>query len=266
MKYAAEYYHYGKVYLENGEPDNAINQFKSALETDPDNPNIHIGMGRALLAQKKIEEAREHLLKAMKLAPEFADAHFYMGMAYIETRNKESAINEFKEALNINPRYESAKVKLNELLGAKEKVAKKEEKDRRKRILDDEKTSRQANVHFHLANAFFQKNMLTEAHEELRQAIKLRPNFPDIRNRMGELHMKRHQYAKAEVEFEAALEVNPRYLSALLNLAECRHMNSEMLLNKAEADYQKALEVDPGSEKAKQGLEKIRAMRSVDYL
>lgn len=266
MNYAAEYYHYGKVYLENGEPENAINQFMMALETDPDNPNIHIGMGRALLALKKTEEAREHLQKAMKLAPEFADAHFYMGYVFLEKENKESAINEFKEALNINPRYESAKLRLNELLGAKEKVSRKEEKERKKKTLEEEKISRQANVHFHLGNAFFQKNMFNEAYEEFRRAIKLRPNFPDIRNRMGELHMKRQQYAKAELEFEVALEINPKYLSALLNLAECRHMNSELLLNKAETDYQKALNADPSCERAKQGLEKIRAMRSVDYL
>ena len=262
-----EHYHYGKVYLESGEAENALSQFRVALETEPDNPNILIGAGRSLMLLERYEEAVEYLEKAVKRSPEFADVHFHLGMVYRETGDKQRAINEFKEALNINPKYLMAKAMLNELFAmADEPEPKKKVHEVESRADEEKRISRQANVHFHMGNALFQKNMLKEAHAEYKQAINLRPNYPDIRNKLGELYVERRRYDLADREFEAALKINPRYMQAQLNLAESRRLHSEMLLVHAEEDYKKALDMDPESQKARQGLEKVKAMRNIDYL
>ena len=261
-----EYYHYGRVYLESGEPENALAQFEIALDAEPGDPEILIGIGRAYIQLKDYEKAVESLEKALKKEPGFADIHYHLGTCFLNMNSKEKAINEFKEALNINPGYMVAKRRLNELMGAGGDAGRKREKERRKRNSEEERISRQANIHFHMGNALFEKGMLNEAHEEYRQAVKLRPNFPDIRNRLGELYMHRGKYTRAQEEFKAALKINPRYVASAVNLAEARRLLCEELLEKAEQDYRRVLEIDPGNQKAQEGLEKIRSVMNIDYI
>jgi len=260
-----EYYHYGKVYLESGEPENALEQFEAALEAEPDNPNILIGMGRARIQMKQYEKAVEHLEAAAKKAPDFADVHYHLGAVFLKLNRKEKAINEFKEALNINPGYTVAKRRLDELIAPGGRDDKKV-KDKKRGMEEAERVSRQANIHFHMGNALFEKGMLSEAYEEYRQAVELRPNYPDIRNRLGELYVRRNDFNQACEEFETALEINPKYITALVNLADARRLMCDELLEKAEGEYSRALEIDPENRRAREGLEKVKAARNIDYI
>ena len=155
---------------------------------------------------------------------------------------------------------------MNTLLKTAESGAQARGADGAQRITEDEHISRQANIHFHMGNALFQKNLFKEALVEYKEAIRLRPNYPDIRNRLGELYLRRGQYGLAEEEFLTALKINPRYISALLNLAECYRLHSEMLLHKAEEEYHKVLQLDPKCSKASRGLEMIRSIKNIDFV
>ncbi len=260
-----EHFSYGKVFLERGEPDRALDEFKAAYELDPNNSHILIGLGECYLLLSKPTEAIAELEKAVNVATDFADAHYHLGRAYMEIDLREKAINEFKEALNINPKYGAAKQLMNGLLKSRE--TRKQKKDE-KNGMDpaEEQISRQANIHFHLGNALFQKNLFQEALAEYKEAIRLRPNYPDIRNRVGELYMKRGQFNLAEEEFMVALKINPRYVAAILNLAESYRNHSETLLVKAEESYQKVIDLDTENNKARRGLEIIRSIRNIDFV
>jgi Tfp pilus assembly protein PilF len=179
---------------------------------------------------------------------------------------REKAINEFKEALNVNPRYMAAKRHLGALMKAAPLKSRGREGEAELTPNTDEQVSRQANIHFHIGNALLQKNMLQEALVEFKEAIHLRPNYPDIRNRLGELYMKRGQYNLAAEEFQVSLKINPKYTTAMLNLAECHRMHSEQLMDKAGKEYQQALEMDPSNTKASRGLEIIRSIKNIDFI
>ncbi len=261
---AQEHYSYGRVFFERGDPERALEEFKSSLELDPFNTNVLIGLGRCYLALQNANEAMAVLEKAVSLMPEFADAHYYLGRTYMEMDLREKAINEFKEALNINPRYTAAKRHLNALM--KTTPAKTREPLLDTPAQDEDQISRQANIHFHMGNALFQKNMLQEALVEYKEAIRLRPNYPDIRNRLGELYLRRMQYNLAAEEFQMALKINPKYLTAVMNLAECYRLHSELLMDKAEKSYQRVQELDPDNPKAARGLEIIRSIKNIDFI
>lgn len=262
---AQEHYSYGKVFFERGEPDRALDEFKESLELDPENVNSLIGLGQCRLALQQIEESVAALEKAVGLAPDFADAHYNLGRAYMEQNLREKAINEFKEALNINPKYRAAKSLMSALMKSADGRVRVGESDRELSAAE-EQLSRQANIHFHMGNALLQKNLLKEALVEFKEAVRLRPNYPDIRNRLGELYMRRGQFSLAEEEFLVALKINPKYVAAMLNIAECYRMHSELLLQKAEEGYHKVLQADPENMKASRGLEIIRSIKSIDFV
>ncbi len=261
---AQEHYSYGKIFFERGEPERAVDEFKVALESDPTNVSFLIGLGQCYLSLQKIDEAVTALEKAVSGTPDFADAHYYLGRAYSEKGLREKAINEFKEALNVNPRYVAAKKNLGALM--KTAPAKSRGKENDNDPNSDEQVSRQANIHFHMGNALLQKNMLQEAMVEFKEAIRLRPNYPDIRNRLGELYVRRAQYNLAAEEFQVALKINPKYTTAMLNLAECHRMHSEQLMDKAEKEYQRVLELDATNTRAARGLEIIRSIKNIDFI
>jgi tetratricopeptide (TPR) repeat protein len=263
---AQEHYSYGKVFFERGEPERAVDEFKTALDIEPDNANVLIGLGQCLLSLQKIDEAVVALEKAVNLTPEFADAHYCLGRAYMEMGLREKATNEFKEALNINPRYITAKKHLSALMKSASQKPRRQEFESEGVSPDDEQFSRQANIHFHMGNALFQKNMLQESLVEFKEAIRLRPNYPDIRNRLGELYMRRGQYHLASEEFQMSLKINPKYITALINLAECHRLHSEQLMDKAEKEYQRVQEIDPDNTKASRGLEIIRSIKNIDFI
>ncbi|MFA6450087.1 MAG: tetratricopeptide repeat protein [bacterium] len=263
---AQEHYSYGKVFFERGEPERAVDEFKTALDMEPDNANVLIGLGQCYLTLQKIDGAVDALEKAVQHTPEFADAHYFLGRAYMEMGLREKATNEFKEALNINPRYMAAKKNLSALMKTANQKARRQESENNGVSPDDEQFSRQANIHFHMGNALFQKNMLQEALVEYKEASRLRPNYPDIRNRLGELYMRRGQYHFASEELQMSLKINPKYVTALINLAECHRLHSEQLMDKAEKEYQRVLELDPDNSKAARGLEIIRSIKNIDFI
>ncbi len=262
----SEYYYCGKVYLESGEPDKAVSEFKKAYEAEPDNPNIMIGLGRGYMANGEIQEAISILEAALKKAPEYADVHYHLGLALYKAGESEEATNEFKEALNINPKYLEAKLQLDELFSTPAKKIRRNLRKTLQQKAEEQRKSRQANVHFHMGNALFQKGMLKEAMVEYKEALRLRPSYPDIHNRLGEVYLARGAFNKAEEEFLASLKINPKYLAAMLNLAETRRVFAEELLDKAEKDFENVMEIDPGNTQAARGLEKVRAFKSIDYI
>ncbi len=265
---AREHYSYGKVYMERGEFERALEECEASLELEPEAPDTLIMAGQCLMAMQKIEEASEKLEKAARLAPDFADAHYNLGKAYNELDLREKAINEFKEALNINPRYTAARRYLSALMkdaGEAEKRTR-AAAEPQKHDEKEEQISKQANVHFHLGNALFQKNMYQEALAEFKESIRLRPNYPDVRNRLGELYVKRGQFGLAQEEFLTALKINPRYAQAMLNLAECYRAHSEQLMDKAEESFRRALEFDPTNARATRGLAVVRSIKNIDFV
>jgi protein O-GlcNAc transferase len=260
---AQEHLSYGKVYLDQNEMEHAIDEFQLALSHDPENIVALTELGKAQLAKKQYEEAVGVLDRALAIEPQYADLHYYLGCACMESGRKERAINEFKEALNINPRYAAARNTLGHIMKTMQRMAQGREENAHG---DDLNESRQANVHFHLGNALMQKNLLQEALIEFKEAVRLRPNYPDIRNKIGELYMRRGLFNLAEEEFLTCLKLNPKFITALLNLAETYRQHSENLLDKAESTYQKLLDIDPDNHDAQSGLEKVQHIKSIDFV
>jgi tetratricopeptide (TPR) repeat protein len=128
----------GRAYRETGYLDDAIREFKKAIELDPHYPRVHYYLALAYLAQGEKERfptarplfeqelainpkeffstfflgvihledrdfpaAEEYLKKAVQLQPENPDPLLYLGQEYVETNRPELAIAALKKSIDL---------------------------------------------------------------------------------------------------------------------------------------------------------------------
>ena len=100
----------------NGDFWNASKNFKSALNSNPDEARYHSYYGLALAKTKtRLQSAESASKKAIEIDP--VNSSYYVNLAIVyKTRGKNSeAIETLKTALPLNPKHKIAKKELNEL-------------------------------------------------------------------------------------------------------------------------------------------------------
>jgi tetratricopeptide (TPR) repeat protein len=94
----------GRIELEAGNPERALEVQHQAAALDPQFPGVLSLMGRIQLAQRSYPEAIATLERAAKLAPDDAAVHFYAGQAWMKTEaGTERALAHFKRSLELDP-------------------------------------------------------------------------------------------------------------------------------------------------------------------
>jgi len=75
-----------------------------------------------------------------------------------------------------------------------------------------------ATIHYYLANSFMRVNRLEEAIAHYEEALRIKPDRPDINDRMGIAMWRAGRRDEAVAHFEHALRENPAYSNAHVNL------------------------------------------------
>jgi predicted Zn-dependent protease len=107
-------YELGEIYRKSGERDKAKQLFETALRNYPDFEEAQVGLGRALLALGKPDEALPHLRKALSLNPgdevclyQLFQAHKALG----EIAEEQKALAEFHRLQSQRERREKSIIK-----------------------------------------------------------------------------------------------------------------------------------------------------------
>jgi tetratricopeptide (TPR) repeat protein len=94
----------GDAFFRQGEPDNAIAEYKEALRINPNNVQAHLKMGFLLCNIKgNVEEGMAHLTRALELDPDNPFAHHDLGMALLPQKKFDQAVRHLSEALRRMP-------------------------------------------------------------------------------------------------------------------------------------------------------------------
>jgi tetratricopeptide (TPR) repeat protein len=80
----------------------AIEQYKSALALDDNNPGTHFGLGASYLVIKEYNLAAEYLTRAIELNPAMLEAYFSLSMAYEGLSQHNNAIKAFRQGLGLD--------------------------------------------------------------------------------------------------------------------------------------------------------------------
>jgi len=96
----------GLAYLGKGDYPKALEELKSVAAANPRNPVIRISLGRVWFAMDKTEQAIGEYKKALEIFRDYGDAYYYLGLAYLKLNNVDAARTSFKEAVRIIPETE----------------------------------------------------------------------------------------------------------------------------------------------------------------
>lgn len=97
------YNNLGVAYGEKGKLDEAIQQYRRALELKPDFVDVYNNLGNVLAAQGKYDEAIENYERALRIQPLSADAHEHLAEIYWHKGKVPEAIMHWNRALKLEP-------------------------------------------------------------------------------------------------------------------------------------------------------------------
>jgi tetratricopeptide (TPR) repeat protein len=197
----------GLFYLQTGEVDKAIAEYRQALESDPDYAEARNNLGFALFRKGDLNGSIAQYRKALEINPDYAEALINLGNALRPKGDLEGAIAQYRKALAINPDY--------------------------------------ADAHLNLGVALAQNGHTDEAAAQYRKALEINPGSAEARNDLGVFLAGQGRADEAIAQYHKALEIDPDYANAHLNLGVVLAQKGQ--LEEAIAQYRKALAINPGS-------------------
>lgn len=99
---AEGFYSKGLIYLWIEDYENALFNFKKAVEKDSGYFDAYFLIGYCNGKLGRYSEAIESYKQAIQIKPDYAEAHFNLGMTYIIVGDKGSALDEYKILKDIN--------------------------------------------------------------------------------------------------------------------------------------------------------------------
>lgn len=97
----------GEALVAKGRIDDAIMEYRRAIELNPELAGAHINLGLILADQGQHDEAIAEYHKAISIQPNLANAHYNLGLALAAKGRRSEAIAEFREAIRIIARLKS---------------------------------------------------------------------------------------------------------------------------------------------------------------
>jgi len=191
-----------------------LNYFQRAVSLDPRDPLGYTGIADSYIALSIFEYlppteafplAKEAVLKALALDDTLADAHSTLAQVYQSERNWAGTEQQCKRTLALNPNY---------ALG-----------------------------HYRYSLFLSRAGRHEEALAEIRRATELDPLSPNLMDVVGQALFFARRYGESEQALRKALELDPNYFPAYLELAHV-HAAKGMFAQSL-AELQKAASVSP---------------------
>lgn len=179
--HALAYLNIGNVYLSQDNLNQAIDAYGRAIICDGRLASAHFNMGNAKALAGQLTEAIRAYETAIDLSPSFVDA--WVGLANVQgdLKNWDEAIKFYKKALELKPDY--------------------------------------FGVYLNLGNLYRSRGRFSEAMECFNSLLAIQRKEPELYRSMGLVYRGMDKMDDAIKCFESAIELNPNYVLALIDIA-----------------------------------------------
>ncbi len=194
----------------------AVGTYRQALERDPGHNRARHNLGVAYYKMGMFVPAEQELRCAITSAPGVPEYHFTLGLVYKDSRRWEEAIGEFDAALGIDPEFGPAlRYRGATHFEAGENAAAIGDFDRVLELSPDE-----SGVAYDLAVAYADAHQWPEAREWFTRAADEEPSNADIYYNLGLAHARdiNTPDSEAEIALKHALRLNPEHPEARFRL------------------------------------------------
>ncbi len=199
------YFNLGAAMGSRGQFDEAITQYRKALEINPNFAEAYNNLGAALASRGQFDEAIASCRKALAIEPNNADFYSNLGMALAGAGRMDDAVAEYRMAVELNPG--------------------------------------EAKSHYNLGNALVNCQRIDEAIAQYEMALQIEPNFVAAHNNFGTLLARIGRFDEAIAQYEKSLQIKPDSAKTHNNLGlalmECGRFDE------ATSHFQRALELKP---------------------
>jgi tetratricopeptide (TPR) repeat protein len=186
----------------------------------PDNGNVLHKLGDTLHDLRNYEYAESVLLEALKFAPNHWGALYSYAVLLQDLGRGEEAIRYYSRAVTLNPTH--------------------------------------VNCHNNYGAALLRMNRLDEALVQCSDAAQLDPGSPFVKINLGNIHLLRHEYKKAQACFAEAIALNATLAAGYFGLATVEQALESDPVQIREL-YLKAIEIDPAIVEAHHALGNLLA-------
>jgi tetratricopeptide (TPR) repeat protein len=162
--------------------DEAIKEFKKAIELDPGSAHAHDNLATVYSEKQLWREALQEYLTALRLEPDSATAHYNLA-CFLASHGADMAIAEYKEAIQQEPEYPDA--------------------------------------HLNLALTYSDQERFDEATRALERAIELAPDDAFPRHELAAIRMDGGDYRAAIGQLKEVVRIEPQNFEAWLDLGIC---------------------------------------------
>jgi tetratricopeptide (TPR) repeat protein len=219
-----------------------------AVGLRPESPGARFNLGHALANKGNLDEAIAEFRKAIQFNKDYTEAHYNLGVALGVAHNNlgtglwlkgqlDEAIAEFRKAIHINKDYAMAHFNLGTAL--KDKGRLDEAIAEFRKAIQIKKDY--ADAYVSLGIALQDKGRLDEAIAEYRKAIHINKDFAMAHNNLGVALKDKGRLDEAIAEYRTAILINKDYAMAHYNLG--RSLKDKGQLDEAIAEYRKAIHI-----------------------
>ncbi len=212
-----DYVRWGRSLTKQKKYDEAIQQYRHAVELDSTLSEVYFDLGTLLVIQKRYAEAVPCFDKKISTDTTAAGAYFNKGIAYIGLSDWQAAIPVLKKGLHYKPEHLDGRLSL--------------------------------------ARTFAQVDSFAQAEAEYEAVLKLDPKQSEAYKQIGYYNLIRKNYPKATQHLRKHVELDPKSEYGWLWLAQGSALSRQFA--EAKTAYQKVLQINAKNADAQKGLEML---------
>ena len=198
----------------NGEDQKALEFFKEAIATDPENTRAWNGLGSCHVGLNNPEAAIKAYRQAIKTNPTDETLYFILGDYYVKLEQHQEAIDAFREVIRLKPDFEEAHFKLGVVYSRLGRLD--EGTDAFETVIRLNPDAVPA--HFNVGLAYAQMGRYQDALSANQAALRVDPEYAPAHNNIGLIQQK---LGNTDLEIDAykrAIRIDPDFASAHYNL------------------------------------------------